>query len=100
MFHNGLLLSQISIYYATETGASKAFSATLQKIFVNGYVSKAMNIAFVNTDEILNPDSQEIQQAIFIVSTFGNGDPPTGAVKFAAKIKDLMNRGRRLENLE
>nr|ALQ78661.1 inducible nitric oxide synthase [Tigriopus japonicus] len=90
----------ISIYYATETGASKAFSATLQKIFVNGYVSKAMNIAFVNTDEILNPDSQEVQQAIFIVSTFGNGDPPTGAVKFAAKIKDLMNRGRRLENLE
>lgn len=68
----------VDIYYATETGNSKALSLSLMKA-VKAAGFKVKN-ASVNRIKLSDIDKKAI--AIFLISTHGEGDPPESAHAF------------------
>lgn len=70
--------TRVAIYYATETGNSKALALNLMKA-LKGAGFKASNTAM---NRLKPSDINTDQPAIFLASTHGEGDPPEAAVKF------------------
>ncbi len=67
------------IHFATETGNSEGLAKRLSK------TAKAMNfeVAVMGLDRVSPEDLAQSASALFIVSTFGDGDPPENARAFA-----------------
>lgn len=74
---------EVNIYYATETGNSKALSLSLMKA-LKGAGFKAKNNA-VNRMKVT--DIPRDGFSIFLASTHGEGDPPESAVKFFESVR-------------
>lgn len=74
---------EVNIYYATETGNSKALSLSLMKA-LKGAGFKAKNNA-VNRMKV--NDIPKDGFSIFLASTHGEGDPPESAVKFFESVR-------------
>lgn len=70
--------TRVAIYYATETGNSKALALNLMKA-LKGAGFKASNTAM---NRLKPADIKPDQPAIFLASTHGEGDPPEAAIKF------------------
>src|SRR5688572_15459754 len=68
------------ILYATESGTAENFAKItgqrLSQLFAN------IKVKTVAMDEYQSSDLHKEQLLIFIVSTFGNGDPPSMAEEF------------------
>jgi sulfite reductase alpha subunit-like flavoprotein len=77
----------VNIYYATETGNSKALSLQLMKeVKAAGF--KVKNTA-VNRLDAATIDAKQI--SIFLCSTHGEGEPPESALTFFASLKALKD---------
>ena len=76
-------LPAIDIYYATETGNSKALSLEMMKA-LKATGAKVKNAA-VNRLKI--KDISTDRKAVFIISTHGEGDPPEAARAFFEQIR-------------
>lgn len=69
---------KVDIYYATETGNSKALSLSLMKALkASGFKVKSTAVNRLDPKDI---DTKAF--AVFLASTHGEGDPPESAVKF------------------
>ncbi|MHA1539471.1 MAG: diflavin oxidoreductase [Alphaproteobacteria bacterium] len=78
----------VHVYYATETGNSKALSLSVMKALRSaGY--KAKNTA-VNRLKI--DDLKKAEHAIFLVSTHGEGTPPEGAIDFFVRLREASDQ--------
>ncbi len=84
----------VMVYYATETGNSKALSLQVMKALkAAGY--KVKNAA---VNRLKAKDIKTDTIAFFLCSTHGEGDPPEGAVNFFEDIK--KETGETLKGLE
>jgi sulfite reductase alpha subunit-like flavoprotein len=68
----------VNVYYATETGNSKALSLdVMRSLKAAGFKTKATAL-----NRLKPQDFKRDQYALFLISTHGEGDPPEGATKF------------------
>lgn len=77
---------KVSVFYATETGTSKKFATSASQLFQTTFDSKVYPINTPNVFSLI----KESKVAIFVTSTFGNGEAPTMATGFDNKLTDLM----------
>merc|ERR1719495_1688551 len=77
---------KVSVFYATETGTSKKFATSASQLFGTTFDSKVYPINTPNVFSII----KESKIALFVTSTFGNGEPPTMATGFDNKLGQLM----------
>ncbi|MEO0508960.1 MAG: flavodoxin domain-containing protein [Verrucomicrobiota bacterium] len=82
----------MKVYYATMTGNAESLASTL----VKKTEDMSLDAELVNLDDVLTEDLKEVQTAVFIVSTWGEGEPPDDAEPFW---EDLEFSKSRLENL-
>ena len=104
------------IYYGTETGTAKRYAENLHQILAGSHNVQMRNIASCDSKKIKESKDKSASSAlktlvfdlflsflvtatntlgIFIVSTFGNGDPPTDAKKFTKELMELEFAGER-----
>jgi len=75
----------ITIFFATQTGnAEECAHWLLQKLQGRGFPCRLVNLADYRASQL----SQE-KAALFVVSTFGEGDPPDDAIPFHESLKEL-----------
>ncbi|MDR1497382.1 MAG: flavodoxin-like domain-containing protein [Puniceicoccales bacterium] len=73
----------IAIYYGTMTGNSEALAqSTYDKVTANGWTATLHNLADAKVEDLL----ANAPNAIFIVSTWGDGEPPSDAEDFFADL--------------
>merc|ERR1719186_1832732 len=77
---------KVSVFYATETGTSKKFATSASQLFQTTFDAKVYPINTPNVFTLI----KESKVAIFVTSTFGNGEPPTMATAFDNNLGDLM----------
>lgn len=69
---------KISIYYATETGNSEDLAnRTGEKLRSLGFDVSIENVSDISADSLA-----DVSKAIFVVSTWGDGEPPFSAEDF------------------
>ena len=69
---------EITIFYGTETGNSQELAEKAESILgKEGYKINVSNLEDTNPDDLL-----KIKLSLFIVSTWGEGDPPLDAEDF------------------
>ncbi|MDP6891752.1 MAG: flavodoxin domain-containing protein [Verrucomicrobiota bacterium] len=74
---------EITIFYGTETGNSQDLAEKSESILnEEGYNISVLSLEDANPDDLL-----EIQLSLFIVSTWGEGDPPLDAEDFYETLK-------------
>jgi len=80
--------ANVHVYFATETGNSKALSLTVMKALkLAGFKTKATAVNRLKPEDLKKDDF-----AIFLISTHGEGDPPESAMKFFKQIKDAPDQ--------
>jgi sulfite reductase (NADPH) flavoprotein alpha-component len=73
----------IAIYYGTMTGNSEALAqSTFDKAQANGWNATLHNLVDVKPGDL----AANAQNAIFVVSTWGDGEPPSDAEEFFAQL--------------
>jgi len=73
---------KVSIYYGSETGNAEAFAKRAAKALVQrGFESKAICLDKANLGSLA---SEEF--ALFVTSTYGDGEPPANAKAFHAEL--------------
>jgi sulfite reductase alpha subunit-like flavoprotein len=73
---------RVAIYYGSETGNAEAFAKRAAKALVQrGFESKAICLDKANLGSLA---SEEF--ALFVTSTYGDGDPPANAKAFHAEL--------------
>jgi sulfite reductase (NADPH) flavoprotein alpha-component len=76
------LRKKVSIYYGSETGNAEAFAKRAAKALVQrGFESKAICLDKANLGSLA---SEEF--ALFVTSTYGDGEPPANAKAFHAEL--------------
>ncbi|PVU97731.1 hypothetical protein BB561_000379 [Smittium simulii] len=78
------------IYYATESGNSQGIATEISREAKD----RNYNVNLQDLNEFLNSKEVGHQLAIFIISTFGEGDPPT---KYAGAFRKLNRKVRSLK---
>ena len=74
---------EITIFYGTETGNSQELAEKAESILgKEGYKINVSNLEDTNPDDLL-----KIKLSLFIVSTWGEGDPPLDAEDFYETLK-------------
>ena len=74
---------EITIFYGTETGNSQDLAEKAESILnEEGHGTNMLNLEDVNPEDLL-----KIQLSLFIVSTWGEGDPPLDAEDFYESLK-------------
>jgi sulfite reductase (NADPH) flavoprotein alpha-component len=82
----------LTVLYGTESGNSEALAdQTVKSANQNGFKAKAVNMADTTTAKL-----KGVENLLVIVSTWGEGDPPEGAIDF---YEDFMSdKAPKLEN--
>jgi sulfite reductase alpha subunit-like flavoprotein len=78
---------QINIFFGTETGTSRRYAEGILGRVKGRYNASLFDIAACNMEDLKGYGSDTM--ALFVSSTFGNGDPPTSAKVFAQNLKAL-----------
>lgn len=83
---------KIAIYYGTMTGNAESLAqSTHEKVKAEGWDATLHNLADVKPDDL----PKNAANAIFVVSTWGDGEPPADAEDFFAELSassvDLAN---------
>ena len=76
------------IWYATETGSSKRYAENIAKILSSSHDMKVSNMKDIQLSNLQNSIANDAL-VIFVVSTFGNGDPPSDARKPTFNLENL-----------
>lgn len=71
-------MSTLALYYATETGNSESLARRAYEQAQNRGLAARLH----NLSEVKPGDLAETEFALFIVSTWGDGEPPTDATDF------------------
>lgn len=75
----------VTVFFGTESGNSEELAAKAAKTLKKaGHKAKAVNLA-----DIKPTDLKKYEHALFIVSTWGEGDPPESAVPFYEDLKSI-----------
>lgn len=91
--HSSSKKASIEILYGTESGNCEELAYTTEKEFKNlGYVANIHDIAEISLDTLT-----KWENAVIIISTWGDGDPPEGAVSFFDEL--LSDTDIKLQNL-
>ena len=87
-FKKNMLLKRpkADIWYATETGSSKRYAENVAKILSSSHDLKVSNMKDIQMPNLQNAIANGAL-VIFVVSTFGNGDPPSDARKFTFNLE-------------
>ena len=76
--------NELTILYGTETGnAEDLANRTLEKAKKLGLQATIENIADISVDKL-----KEYQQVLIVISTWGDGDPPSEAVDFCEAVEE------------
>lgn len=71
-------MSTLAIYYATETGNAESLARRAYERAQN----QGLSVRLHNLSEVKPADLADTDLALFIVSTWGDGEPPTDATDF------------------
>ena len=77
-----------NIWYATETGSSKRYAENVAKILSSSHDLTVSNMKDIQMPNLQNSIANDAL-VIFVVSTFGNGDPPSDARKFTFNLEKI-----------
>ena len=86
------------IWYATETGSSKRYAENIAKILSSTHDLKVSNMKDIQMSNLQNSIANDAL-VIFVVSTFGNGDPPADARKFTFNLEQMTKSANPLAKL-
>ena len=68
----------MKVYYATMTGNAESLASALAK----KAGKQGLEADLVNLDEVSTEDLAAVERAVFVVSTWGEGEPPDDAEPF------------------
>ena len=80
---------RLHIFFGSQTGTAEGFSkdiAELAKQF--GFVSRVVDLEDFDADALLNATESKPFFAIFVVATYGEGDPSDNAIEFHRWLKN------------
>ena len=76
----------IPIYYSSVTNTSKKIAYQTQNLLENkGFIATVTNVGDIDREDFLNFDGN----AVFILSTYGNGGPPPDGEEFVEWLSQL-----------
>eukprot|EP00753_Platysulcus_tardus_P016472 PLAT5748.1.p2 GENE.PLAT5748.1~~PLAT5748.1.p2 ORF type:complete len:671 (-),score=387.82 PLAT5748.1:209-2221(-) len=79
---------ELFIYFGSQTGSAETFSKTLAKEGRrHKFAAHAVDLEDVQLDELLATP----RRAIFVMATYGDGDPTDNAVEFASALADASD---------
>jgi len=84
---------RISIYYATQTGTAEAFARQLEDEGADhGFLIDVIDMEDVEVDDLLSEDRRDGNKAkaIFLTSTYGEGEPPDNANAFVTEMESRL----------
>jgi len=93
----------LSVYYATQTGTAESFAKQIQEEGADkGFLVDLIDLEDVDVPAMLSEERRDdnISKAIFLCSTYGEGEPPDNAAAFVAEIKSRLQYATEEEKKE
>lgn len=90
---------RVAIFYGTETGTSKRYASELQTRLAENFDVSLDNIANCSLGSLATSAASG-SVAIFVSSTFGNGDAPTAAKDFKQVLRGAVRREPKDERMK
>jgi len=82
------MTNAVSIYYATMTGTAEELARDAERrIRAAGWIPQLHNLSEASPASL-----RESQRAVFIVSTWGDGEPPDDAVDFYEELQESKEK--------
>lgn len=87
---------EIHVYYGTQTGTAESFARQLEREGPeHGFLVHAVDLEDTEVEQLVedskkDSDSQT-SRALFLTSTYGEGEPTDNTVDFVAKLKEMAN---------
>ena len=82
------LRKRVTIVYATEGNTALKFAKMAETLFVKAFYVSVLPITALTEKEDIQKTIDSSELCFFIVSTFGNGGPPSMAKKFYDRLSD------------
>ena len=89
------VLPKITVVYATQSNTSKTFAENIKK----DCKEKKIKVEVKNISDIEKSDFESNILLVFLVATYGEGEPTDDAIEFYKKIKSDFLKGAKTENL-
>jgi len=94
----------VSFYFGTQTGTAERFAQQLTEECVKRYGPKQVSARAVDCEDVRGEYCEEVlsseQCAIFLQSTYGDGDPSDGSAEFCRWLDETATDGRTPDMLE
>lgn len=87
---------EIYIYYGTQTGTAESFARQLEREGAeHGFFVHVVDLEDIQVEELIDESKKDpdtgISRALFLTSTYGEGEPTDNTVDFVAKLKEMTN---------
>lgn len=87
---------EISVYYGTQTGTAESFARQLEREGAeHGFLVHVVDLEDIMVDDLVATNKKDsdtgIARALFLTSTYGEGEPTDNTVDFVARLRELAN---------
>lgn len=91
--------NDIAIFWGSQSGVSERFAERLAREWHSRFALKVLLADLDDYDPHHLATFPRDKLAVFLISTFGEGDPPDNAVEFCSGLEKMRKKGTKLENL-
>jgi NADPH-ferrihemoprotein reductase len=84
----------LSVYFASQTGTAETFAKQLEREGADhGFLVHVIDLEDVNIDQLLSTERTDdsISKAVFLCSTYGEGEPTDNAASFVMELKSRIS---------
>ena len=91
--------ADVAIFWGSQSGVSERFAERLSREWRARFALRTMVADLDDCDAEYLASFPDHKLAVFIISTYGEGDPPDNAVTFCGTVDKMRSRGTRLDTL-
>ncbi|CEO58260.1 hypothetical protein PMG11_02991 [Penicillium brasilianum] len=91
--------TDIAIFWASQSGVSERFAERLSREWRSRYALRTLVSDLSDYDPQHLATFPKDKLAVFLMSTYGEGDPPDNALSFCSGLEKMHKKGTRLETL-
>lgn len=91
--------NDIAVFWGSQSGVSEGFAERLSRQWRSRFALKTMIADLEDYDPEHLANFPKDKLCVFLVSTYGEGDPPDNAVNFCTRLEKMRKRGIKLHGL-
>lgn len=92
--------NDIVIFWASQSGVSERFAERLCREWHSRFSLKSIVADVDDYDPEYLADCPKGKFAVFLMSTYGEGDPPDNAIDFYRRLEKMREKRTKLDNLQ